>query len=75
MAKCPECGSVLDIVEDEVEEGEIYACLECEAQLEVVSLHPIELKVLDDNDDEEDEDSDNEDKAEDKEDEEDEEEE
>ena len=55
MAKCPECGAVLDIDVDEVEEGEILSCPDCAVDLEVVSLHPLALNVLADEDDEEEE--------------------
>ncbi len=55
MAKCPECGAVLDIDVDDTEEGEILSCPDCAVDLEVVSLHPLELNVLADEDDEEEE--------------------
>ncbi len=55
MAKCPECGAVLDIDVDETEEGEILSCPDCAVDLEVVSLHPLELNVLADEDDEDEE--------------------
>jgi len=37
--------------EDEVEEGEILACPECEVELEVVQVHPVHLNVISDEDD------------------------
>ena len=55
MAKCPECGAVLDIDVDQVEEGEILSCPDCAVDLEVVSLHPLELNVLADEDEDEEE--------------------
>ena len=55
MAKCPECGAVLDIDVDEIEEGEILSCPDCAVDLDVVSLHPLELNVLADEDEEEEE--------------------
>lgn len=55
MAKCPECGALLDFVEDEVEEGEEFTCPDCSADLEVVSIHPLELGVIDDEEEEEEE--------------------
>jgi len=55
VAKCPECGAVLDIDVDDTEEGEILSCPDCAVDLEVVSLHPLELNVLADEDDEEEE--------------------
>jgi hypothetical protein len=42
--------------EDEVEEGEILSCPECESELEVTQTHPVHLNpISDDLDDEEDE--------------------
>ena len=55
MAKCPECGAVLDIDVDETEEGEILSCPDCAVDLEVVSLHPLELNVLAEEDDDDEE--------------------
>ena len=53
MAKCPECGALIDLEEDEVEEGETFACPECAADLEVVNIHPLELDVIEDEEEEE----------------------
>ena len=55
MAKCPECGAVLDIDTDEIEEGEILSCPDCAVDLEIVSLHPLELNVLADEDEDDEE--------------------
>jgi len=55
MLKCPDCAAVLDADEDEVEEGEILSCPECEVELEVVQTHPVLLNVLSEDEDEEDE--------------------
>jgi hypothetical protein len=42
--------------EDEVEEGEILSCPECESELEVSQTHPVHLNLIsDDLDEEEDE--------------------
>jgi alpha-aminoadipate carrier protein LysW len=42
--------------EDEVEEGEILSCPECESELEVTQTHPVHLNpISDDLDDEDDE--------------------
>lgn len=56
MVRCPDCAAAIDLDEDEVEEGEIMSCPECESELEVVSTHPVQLNSLsEDSDDEEDE--------------------
>jgi alpha-aminoadipate carrier protein LysW len=48
MAKiCPECDNALDIDEDEIEEGETVTCDECGAELEVVTVDPLELALVD----------------------------
>jgi hypothetical protein len=45
--------------EDEVEEGEILSCPECESELEVTQTHPVHLNpISDDLDDEEEEEGD-----------------
>jgi DNA-directed RNA polymerase subunit M/transcription elongation factor TFIIS len=48
VLKCPECAAVLDVDEDEVEEGEIMNCPECEVELEVVQVNPVHLNVISD---------------------------
>lgn len=53
MAKCPECGGLLDLEEGEVEEGEIISCPDCGTELEVVNRQPLELDALEDEEEEE----------------------
>ena len=63
MVRCPKCAVEIDVDEDEVEEGEILNCAECEAELEVVQTHPVHLNIIsDDDEDEEDDDDDEEEK-------------
>jgi hypothetical protein len=47
--------------EDEVEEGELLNCPECEVGLEVVQTHPVQLNRISDDDDDDDEDEESED--------------
>jgi alpha-aminoadipate/glutamate carrier protein LysW len=55
MAFCPECDAAID-AGDDVEEGQIVDCPECNAKLEVVNTNPLELDVLpEENEDEDDE--------------------
>jgi alpha-aminoadipate carrier protein LysW len=64
VVRCPECGTEIDADEEEVEEGEILTCPECEAELEVIQTHPVKLNVIsegDDDEDDEEEDGDDED--------------
>ncbi len=44
---CPECDNPLTIDADEVEEGETMQCDECGADLEIVSVDPLEIAVVD----------------------------
>ncbi len=44
---CPECDTPLDIDVDEVDEGETLTCEECGAELEIVSVEPLEVAPVD----------------------------
>jgi alpha-aminoadipate/glutamate carrier protein LysW len=57
MVYCPECETDLDIEEDEVDEGAVVSCPECGSDFEVITVNPIELKMVgeDEVDEEEDE--------------------
>jgi alpha-aminoadipate carrier protein LysW len=44
---CPECDNPIVVDTDEVEEGETVQCDECGAALEVVSVDPVELALID----------------------------
>lgn len=46
MPTCPECDAMIDIEEDQLEEGQTIECPECGAELEVVSTEPVELDIL-----------------------------
>jgi alpha-aminoadipate carrier protein LysW len=51
MVVCPKCTSEIDVEEEELEEGELVSCLECDGDFEVVSLDPLELKKVTDEED------------------------
>ncbi len=56
MPTCPECESLLDFDEEEIEEGDVVACDECGTEFEIVSTDPLEMtRVDEDYDEEEDE--------------------
>jgi DNA-directed RNA polymerase subunit M/transcription elongation factor TFIIS len=55
VVRCPKCASEIDVDEDEVEEGEILACLECETEMEVVQIHPVKVNAISDDDDDDEE--------------------
>ncbi|WP_158793397.1 hypothetical protein [Granulicella sp. L60] len=44
---CPECDNPIVVDADEVEEGESVQCDECGADLEIVSVDPLELAAVD----------------------------
>jgi len=56
MVYCPECETDLDIDEDEVDEGAVVSCPECGTDFEVVTVNPIERKIVGEAEVEEDED-------------------
>jgi hypothetical protein len=45
----------MDLDEDEVEEGEILSCPECDVELEVTQIHPVHVIPLTEDDDDDDE--------------------
>ncbi|MEE8199743.1 MAG: hypothetical protein V3R29_01115 [Candidatus Acidoferrales bacterium] len=53
MAQCPDCGALLDIDKDDVEEGETLSCPECAVELEVVNRNPLELDVIEEEEEDE----------------------
>lgn len=59
MVNCPNCDAVIELDEDELDEGDTLTCEECGADLNVTGLDPLELESAADeeeDDDEEDED-------------------
>ncbi|HZT38534.1 MAG TPA: hypothetical protein VFA28_11585 [Bryobacteraceae bacterium] len=52
---CPVCEAVLDVEEEDVDEGDTLSCDECGATLTVTSTGPLELEAADDEEEEEDE--------------------
>lgn len=54
MPTCPDCDAMIDIEEDQVDEGQTIECPECGAELEVVSTEPIELDLVRSGEEEED---------------------
>jgi alpha-aminoadipate carrier protein LysW len=57
MLKCPKCDGVIDVDEDDVEEGDAISCDECGADLRVAGVNPLEVESTEDLE-EEDEDDD-----------------
>jgi len=65
MVTCPVCDSVIDVDEEDVDEGDSLSCDECGADLKVVSTEPLELESAEDLEDEDAELADEEDEEED----------
>lgn len=58
MVNCPMCDAVLDIDEDELDEGDEFTCDECGADLAVVGSDPLEIEPVSEEDEDEDDDDD-----------------
>ena len=58
MVNCPNCDAVIDVDEEELDEGESLTCDECGTDLTVTSLDPLELEAADDDEEEEDDEED-----------------
>ena len=61
MVNCPLCDAVIDVDEEELDEGDSLICEECGANLAVIGVSPLELaseKEADDDDDDLDDDDD-----------------
>ena len=56
--KCPVCDAVLDVEEDDLDEGDEFACDECGADLSVVAKDPLELEAVEEDEDEDDDEDD-----------------
>jgi len=61
MVNCPNCDAVIDVDEDELDEGDTLTCEECGADLSVTGLSPLELETQEDEDEEEEEEEEEED--------------
>ena len=61
MVNCPMCDAVIDVDEEELDEGDPLTCEECGANLSVSGTSPLELSPEDDDDDDDDEDTDEDD--------------
>jgi len=55
MVNCPKCDAIMDVDEDELDEGDTLTCEECGASLTVSSLDPLDLEVAGDEQEEEEE--------------------
>ena len=68
MVNCTVCDGVLDVEEDELDEGDAFTCDECGAELVVSGKDPLEIRsAAEAGDDEDDDDLDDDDEDEDEE--------
>ena len=58
MVTCPQCDAVLDVEEEDLDEGDEITCEECGDIVLVKSKEPLELSSADEADDDEEEDFD-----------------
>jgi DNA-directed RNA polymerase subunit M/transcription elongation factor TFIIS len=58
MVNCPKCDAVLDVEEEDLDEGDALSCDECGATLTVTGTSPVEISSDDETEDEDDEDLD-----------------
>jgi alpha-aminoadipate carrier protein LysW len=56
--KCPDCDGVIDVDEEDIDEGDSISCDECGAVLTVLSTDPLELESAEELEEEEEEDDD-----------------
>ena len=64
MVPCPACNGLIDVDEEDVDEGDSLSCDECGADLKVVSTGPLELESAEDLEDDDDKPHDEEEEAE-----------
>jgi len=51
MVNCPKCDAVIDVDEEELDEGDALTCEECGANLNVSGVSPLELSADAEDDD------------------------
>ncbi len=61
MVDCPLCNAVIDVDEDELDEGDSLTCEECGATLTVTGVDPLEIVPAEEQEDDEEEEEDDED--------------
>jgi len=54
MVNCPKCDAVIDVDEEELDEGDSLICEDCGANLSVSGVSPLELSPADDDDEDDD---------------------
>lgn len=54
MVNCPNCDAVIDVDQEELDEGDTLTCEECGADLSVTGLDPLELETEEDEEEDKD---------------------
>jgi len=54
MISCPKCDALIDVEEEDLDEGDLLSCDECGASLAVTSVNPVELQLEDEEDEDDD---------------------
>ncbi len=67
MPHCPECDALVDVEQDEVEEGQLLSCPECGVDLEIVSTNPLEVELVEEEEELDEEEADDEEEEDDEE--------
>ena len=55
MVNCPKCDAVIDVDEEELDEGDTLTCDECGTDLNVTGLDPLELDTTEEDEEDDDE--------------------
>jgi alpha-aminoadipate carrier protein LysW len=58
MINCPKCDAVIDVDEEELDEGDSLICEDCGANLNVNGVSPLEITQATDDEDEDEDDED-----------------
>jgi alpha-aminoadipate/glutamate carrier protein LysW len=58
MVNCPKCEAVIDVDEEDLDEGDSISCDECGADLKVTSLDPLDVELTADEEEEEEDEED-----------------
>jgi alpha-aminoadipate carrier protein LysW len=55
MVNCPNCDAVIDVDDDDLDEGDALTCDECGADLSISSVDPLEVELVGEDEEEEEE--------------------
>ena len=53
MVNCPKCEAVIDVDEEDLDEGDSITCDECGAELNVTGLDPLDVELTEEEEEEE----------------------